>query len=121
MSLMKQNDSEKDKKKRPPPVSYRPPEELREAFAQRVQDSGLNTSAYITRAVFGQEPGKRSRRPPIEQKLLAKLLAETAQIRTQLDEIMLTGVAQNTAQHGQLLEVLQDIRAALLHGMGRKP
>lgn len=113
--------SKKKQKKRPNPISWRPPDRRREAFLQNVKNSGKSTSAYITDAVFGQEPGRGVRRPPIGEKLLAKLLAETAQIRTQLDKIYLAGDALNTAQYEQLLAVLQDNRAAILHGMGRKP
>ena len=112
--------SEKDKKKRPAPVSYRPPEELREAFHERVNESGLNTSAYITRAVFGQQPGRRTRRPPIEEKLLAKLLAEAAQIRTLLAEIKKSGDPKDALDHDELVMLLQDIRNAILKSIGRR-
>ena len=42
-------------KKRPSPISYRPPESLREAFKARVEQSGLSQSGFITKAVFGDD------------------------------------------------------------------
>ncbi len=101
-------------KKRAAPVSYRPPEELREEFTRRVENSGLNTSAFITKCIFSDDAGRRARKPPLEVKLLAKILAEAQQINARLD-------APDALEHDELKSLLQDIRSALLKGMGRSP
>jgi hypothetical protein len=114
--------SKKNRTKREAPISYRPPAELREAFAARVEKSGLSTSAFITHAVFSQEAPRQSRRPPVEQKMLAQLLAQAAQIRDQLHEISLTGADdRNTVLIETAVADLAELRAALFKAMGRKP
>ena len=114
--------SKKTGKKREAPISYRPPAELREEFDLRVRKSGLSTSGYITRAVFSQDAPRQSRRPPIEQKMLAQMLAQAAAIRDQLHEISLTGADERQTL---LIEMavgdLAELRAALFIAMGRKP
>ena len=114
--------TEKTKKGREAPISYRPPAELREAFRARVEKSGLSTNAFITKAVFGGDAPRQSRRPAIEEKLLARLLAEAAAIRGQLHEITLTGAQdRDTILLEMAASDLAEIRAALLLAMGRKP
>ena len=110
-------------KKRNAPISYRPPEDLREEFYSRVESSGLSTSAFLTKSWSGQEPPRQTRRPVLEQKLLARLLGEAATIRTDLHEISLTGGdnANNTLLIETAVEELTAIRAALLKAMDRKP
>ncbi len=115
--------SKKRDKKRDAPISYRPPARLRDEFQARVEKSGLSTSAFITKAVFDLEPARQSRRPPVEAKLLAKLLAEAGQIRQQLHEMSLNSGGKN--DHTLLIEeanqALTEIRTALLKNMGRNP
>lgn len=114
--------SKRTGKKREAPISYRPPAELRAEFAERVEKSGLSTSAFITQAVFSREPPRQSRRPPIEEKMLAQLLFRAAQIRDQLHEISATGPDENqTLLIEQAVGELAELRAAILKGMGRKP
>lgn len=114
--------SKRTGKKREAPISYRPPAELREEFAARVEKSGLSTSAFITQAVFSREPPRQSRRPPVEQKMLAQLLFRAAQIRDQLHEIAATDPDENQTQlMEQAVGELAELRAAILKGMGRKP
>ena len=67
-----------EKETRAAPISYRPPTELREAFRARVEASGLPVNAFITQAVFDQDAPRQTRRAPIEQQTIARLLAETA-------------------------------------------
>jgi hypothetical protein len=115
-------DGQKDKK-RAAPISYRPPAELRDEFHARVTNSGLSTSAYITKAVFGNDAPRGARRQGIEQQALAKLLAEAARIRDELHEISIAGgdAAGNTLLIETACEDLAEIRAALLLAMERKP
>lgn len=112
-----------DKGKKSPPISYRPPKALREEFLARVERSGLSTNAFITKAIFGTSTPRQTRRPPVEKQLLARLLAQSAAIRDQLNEVALTGGdgSPNTLVIEAAFEQLTEIRAALLQAMGRKP
>ena len=113
---------DKKRKKREAPISYRLPAERREQFYEDVRKSGKSTSAYITKALFNQDAPRQSRRPAVEEKLLARLLAEAAQIRDHLHEISLGGGDERDTL---LIELavgdLAEIRAALLKAMGRQP
>ena len=111
--------SDRKDKKREAPISYRPPKDLRDEFHSRVQKSGLSTTAFITKAVFNEAPSRQSRRPSIEEKLLARLLNEAVKIRQELGEF---GEDQNnTPLIEDAVQALTEIRAALLKGMGRNP
>ena len=115
--------SDKTPKKREAPISYRPPAELRDKFHLRVKQSGLSTSAYITKCCLDIDPPRQSRRPVVEEKLLAKLLAEAAAIRMNLDAIdsATDGSVETEVLLEQAVDELGQIRAALLKTMGRKP
>lgn len=105
-------------KKRDAPISYRPPETLREEFRALVEKSGLSVNAFITNAIFGRAPGKQSRRPPIATQDLARLLAEAAKLRGQLETL-----ARDSEREVQLREavtVLTDIRTLLMQALGRE-
>lgn len=102
---------------REPPISYRPPEALREAFRARVEQSGLSASGYITQCVFGQAGPRAARRPPVERADLARLLAETAR----LHDLFQTHAAGDPAVLADALRDLHEIRAACLLALGRKP
>ena len=109
--------------KREAPISYRPPQALREDFVRRVERSGLSISAFITKCVFDRDPPRQSRRPPVEEQDLARLLGRCAQLRDALHEI---GLAQGRGSAVALtveaaLDELTAIRAALLKAMGRAP
>lgn len=111
-----------DHKKREAPISYRPPRELRDEFHARVQKSGLSVCAFITKSVFDHEPPRQSRRPAVEQKQLARLMADAARIRSQLSELE---QADPDDEYQHVLEdisgSLADIRTLLLEAMGRSP
>ncbi len=111
----------KTRKKREAPISYRPPAELREEFALRVEKSGLSTNAFISKCCLDVDPPRTSRRPALEEKLLCKLLAQAAQISSQLHEIQLANGGENTLLLEQAAAELMLIRAALLKAMGRQP
>ena len=113
--------SKRTGKKREAPISYRPPAELREEFAARVEKSGLSTCAFLTKAMFDQAASRQSRRPAAEERQLARLLAQTASLRAQLDEIRAAQPEQTAEMMAQALEELMLIRAALLKAMGRQP
>ena len=104
-----------EKKKRPSPYSYRPPEARRDAFERLVAASGLSVNAFLTEAVFG-----RNRHRPGELKQLAAILARCGHIADALRE------SGQTAQTDTLLleplkDDLTEIRFALFLLMGRKP
>jgi hypothetical protein len=88
----------------------------------RVQKSGLSTSAFITKAVFALGPTRQSRRPPIEQQLLARLLVQAAALRDRLHDIEAAQEGEESALLiAQAVEELTVIRAALLKAMQRAP
>lgn len=108
-----------EKDKREAPISYRPPEILREEFRARVEKSGLSVNAFITQAIFRSPPPKQSRRPSVETQDLARLLAEAARLRTQLDTLPLEG-AHQVRLHEEAVTVLTDIRTLLMQALGRE-
>ncbi len=112
---------EKNDKKREAPISYRPPNGLRQEFRARVEKSGLSTSAFITKAVFATDPPRQSRRPSMEAELLARLLAQAAKIRDELHQISHAGGDDNAPVIEAAFDELTEIRAALLKASGRKP
>jgi hypothetical protein len=115
---------EQDEKKREAPVSYRPPKELRAEFDERVRASGLSTSAFITRCVFGRDPPRRSRRPSIEHKEVAQILAALAQLRDRLDAInahLNEGGQVDPTVIEESVRPLTEIRSLCFRALGRKP
>lgn len=108
--------------KREAPISYRPPARLRDEFHARVEKSGLSVSGFITKSVFGEGAPRTTRRPPLEQQTLARLLAEAARIRTRLDQLAPEEIAGEQAEAlAEIQAELSEIRAALLTAMERKP
>ena len=110
--------------KREAPISYRPPVELRAEFEQRVLASGLSTSAFITKSVFGRDPPRRSRRPSIEHEAVAQILAALAQVRDDLHAINVHSGEGGDADWTQIREAvrpLTEIRALCFKALGRKP
>ena len=115
---------EQDDKKREAPVSYSPPSELRAEFDERVRASGLSTSAFITKSVFGRDPPRRSRRPPIEHEAVAQILAKLAQARDELHAINVhldTGSDAERSLIEPAVLSLVEIRALCFKALGRKP
>jgi hypothetical protein len=114
---------EQDDTKREAPISYRPPKELRAEFESRVSASGLSTSAFLTKSVFGKDPPRQSRRPTVDHEAVAKILAALAQLRDELHALSL-----NTRMGGadvplieEAVRSLSEIRAACFKALGRKP
>jgi hypothetical protein len=115
---------EQDDSKREAPISYRPPKELRVEFAQRVLASGLSTSAFITKCVFGRDPPRRSRRPSVEHEAVAQILSRLAQVRDQLHAIdahLGEGSDADPALIEEAVRPLTEIRALCFKALGRKP
>jgi hypothetical protein len=115
---------EQDDIKREAPISYRPPKELRAEFDERVRASGLSTSAFITKSVFGRDPPRRSRRPSIEHEAVAQILAGLAQVRDQLHAINAHWGEGGDADWTLIEEAarpLTEIRALCFKALGRKP
>ena len=111
-------------KKREAPISYRPPKDLRTEFDQRVLASGLSTSAFITKCVFGGDPPRRSRRPSIEHRDVAQILAVLAQVRDQLHGInayLGAGGAIDWTRFEEAVRPLTEIRSLCFKALGRKP
>ncbi|KAB1085067.1 hypothetical protein F4V91_00615 [Neorhizobium galegae] len=106
-------------KKREAPISYRPPEALREEFHARVEKSGLSVSAFITASLFGSVPPRLSRRPAVDQRTVARLLAETALLNARLKDLGEAGA--DVALLGEAVRDLHEIRAACLLALGRVP
>jgi hypothetical protein len=115
--------SQRDDSKREAPISYRPPKELRAEFDERVRASGLSTSAFITKSVFGRDPPRRSRRPSIEHEAVAQILSRLAQLRDELHVInMHLGEGSiDGALIEEAIRPLTEIRALCFKALGRKP
>lgn len=109
--------------KREAPISYRPPRHLRAEFDRRVRQSGVSTCAFITKAVFGIEPPRQSRRPSVELEAIGRLTAEMARVRDRLEEIirMQGASSPDTRLIEEAVRHLSDMRAALFRATGRKP
>ena len=115
---------EQEDKKREAPVSYRPPKDLRAEFDERVLASGLTTSAFITRCIFGRDPPRRSRRPSIEHQEVAKILAALAQVRDRLEAInvhLREGGQVDPTAIAESVQPLTEIRSLCFKALGRKP
>jgi hypothetical protein len=111
------------KKKRPAPVSYRPPAKLRDEFRRRVTQTGLSANAYITKALFDLPIPRGTRHPPVEKQMLAHLLSRSAAIRDALDNA--TRVSAEDVNTVDVIKAacaeLELIRAAVMRMMERAP
>jgi hypothetical protein len=107
--------------KREAPISYRPPKELRAEFERRVNASGLSTSAFITKSIFGAEPPRQSRRPSIEHQAVAQILGELARVRDQLHAITIASGPGSGVLLEEAVRSLTEIRSACFKALGRKP
>lgn len=114
--------TERKPKKREAPISYRPPKKWRKEFYERLARSGLSPSAFITMAVLGVEATPRQRRISLEEKLIAKLMAQVARIQDALHELRLSkaDVSSDLVME-EILEELRLIRVALFQALRRKP
>jgi hypothetical protein len=105
-----------EKTKREAPISYRPPEHLREEFHARAEKSGLSVSGFITASIFGGQVPRQSRRPPFEKQELARILAECIRLRGALE-----AAGGDEALLAEAVGALTEIRNTLLAAQGRAP
>jgi hypothetical protein len=115
--------ADEERKKREPPVSYRPPADLRAEFERRVALSGLSACAFITRQIFNHEPPRRSRRPTVNHEAVAQLLGRLAEVRDGLNAVAKGSSASrpDTIVLEESLRQLIEIRAACFQALGRQP
>lgn len=109
------------RKKRDAPVSYRPPENLREEFHARAVNSGLTINAFITRAVFGQAAPRTRRVSSLDQQLAAQLLSQAARINDRLQSATISPDLMQVALLQACRDELTEIRTCLMHVLGREP
>lgn len=115
--------SDEKKVKREAPISYRPPQELRDEFYARAENSGLSLSGFITASVFGENAPRSRKKPPIEKRDLVHLLAKCAAIHDQLSRFDVKG-KENPEIAATLEETRRDLgelRAACFKALGRTP
>jgi hypothetical protein len=108
------------RKKREAPVSYRPPANLRDEFAARVQGSGMSVNAFITRAVFGSAAPRARPKARLESATAATLLAQAATIADRLAALP-EGMAEADDALRECREELLLIRTFLMQLAGREP
>ena len=112
----------RSKKKRDAPISYRPPERLRDEFHARVQNSGQSVNGYITDAIFGRTAPRSKRVSPLDQKMIAMLLSQAARINDRLEQ---AGRSSTDSGPSLILQECRDdlaeIRSYLMLALGRDP
>lgn len=115
--------SDKTKQKRESPISYRPPQALREEFYARADKSGLSVSGFITASVFGQDAGRSRKKPSVERRELVQLLGTCAAIRDQLSRLedMASQSAEAQAVFEDMHRQLGEMRSACFRALGRTP
>lgn len=109
------------RKKRQAPISYRPPERLREEFHARAQKSGLSINAFITRAVFGASAPRARRKPALDQQMAAQLLSQAARIADLLGQAPPESHNAHASLVREARAELTEIRSALLALLGSEP
>lgn len=115
------NMTRKARPKRQAPISYRPPEQLRDEFCARVVNSGLSVNGFITASVFNQAAPRARRVAPLDRQIAAQLLSQAARIS---DRLLASQPLASTAQAALLKECrdeLAEIRTCLMHVLGREP
>lgn len=109
-------------KRRDAPISYRPPERLRDEFRSRVRNSGLSLNAFITAAVFGQQAPRARRESPVDHRMAATLLAQAARIADRLEEQERRAFdPASQAVIAECRDELITIRTCLMIATGRQP
>ena len=108
------------RKKRAPPISFRPPANMRDEFAARVRNSGLSVNGFITRAVFAGEAPRTRPKPRLDGATAATLLAQAAAIADRL-----AAMPDDTPTREETLRVCREelllIRTFLMQLAGREP
>ena len=108
------------RKRRAPPISYRPPAKLLDEFTARVRNSGLSINGFITRAVFAGEAPRARSKPSLDRATAATLLAQAAAISDRL-----AGLPEGTQERDEALRACREelllIRTFLIQLAGREP
>lgn len=108
------------RKKRAPPISYRPPAKLRDEFAARVRNSGLSINGFITRAVFAGDAPRARPKPSLDRATAARLLAQAAAIADQLATL-----PDGSQERDEALRACRDelllLRTFVMQLSGREP
>lgn len=94
----------------------------RDRLASAASRAGLCLSAYLRFLCLGAKPPRSGRRPRIEAALLAELLACLGGIATDLHQIA-RGQQVEPGMERELLKALaslRELRALILHALGRK-
>ena len=106
-------------KKRISPLSIRVTEEEKKQLLADAAKAGLSLSAYMKKQALDVDPPRQSRRPSIEEKLLAKILNDLANVRQNLRHV--DGDPDSSLHMKTAVQTLIETRAALLKAMGREP
>lgn len=107
-----------ERKKRRPPISYRPPKDREEEFYARAAEHGGSINAFITDRTLGTR-----RRNRAELKMLARQLARDAALADlirKLEEFAGRHPEMRSLADAMWLHLDED-RAALMRELGRKP
>lgn len=121
------DDKTKQKKKRPSSISYRPPVSLQQELDLRVKRSGLSMSAFLTKSWYGKLLPRQIRRPPIEAKILTKMIVQLADIYDELKEnnrlLREMGdkhLDRNNKDKDEIASVLNELRNVFMNALGRR-
>lgn len=99
--------------KREAPISYRPPQALRDEFHVRVKRSGLSTSGFITTQIFNGAAPRQSRRPAPEAQELVRILTILAAVTDDIKD--------GTADSPETFDKLAVARNTVMDILGRLP
>lgn len=112
--------TEKRRKQRQAPISYRPPSDRRsELYALQLQ-SGLAMNAFITDSIFGSGTDRRKK---LQDRDVARLLSYAARLREHLD-ILAAAHPEQGPEAGALRDAERELdllRTALIAATGRAP
>ncbi|HEY0466579.1 MAG TPA: plasmid mobilization relaxosome protein MobC [Polyangiaceae bacterium] len=96
----------------------------RAAVKAAADRAGLTEGSYARQQMLGAPPPRQVRRPPVDRRELARLLAETGKIGSNLNQLtkaVHTGVLVYEGELDAVLAGLLEIRAAVLRALGREP
>jgi Bacterial mobilisation protein (MobC) len=112
------------RKRRPPPLSIRLPDDERDTLKARAKEAGLSVSGYFRLVAFNTP--RRSRNPAADQELLARILVALGQSRISANINQLAHQAHlGSWPDSRLIEQgcddIRIIRDTLLSALGRTP
>jgi len=98
--------------------------EERATIDEAAERAGLVVGSYARQAMLGAPAPRQVRRPPVERRELARLLAELGHIGGNLNQLAKaanTGVVVYGGEIDAALGGLAEVRAAILKALGRAP